>query len=151
MPSFGDPLKEECVEQYKFLFHVAGLPPLLHIKSLEAEPVGENKYQITAEVQNQGWLATYVTRNAQKIRRDYPIAARIDVTGGKLVEGKPVENIGHILGRLSYVRTWGDGLDASTKTVKWIVETSGDAPSSVTVEAWAHKAGKDERTITLNE
>lgn len=150
-PSFGDRLKKECHVHYKFLLHVSGLSPLLRIKNLTAEPVADGKYQIVADVQNQGWLATYVTRNAQKIRRDYPIVTRIHVTGGKVVDDNPLKNIGHILGRLSYVRTWGDGLDASIKTVEWAIEASEDVPCSVTVEAWAHKAGKDKRTITLSK
>jgi translation initiation factor IF-2 len=90
-----------------------------------------------------------VTRNAQEIKLDYPIIARINVTGGKVVNGEPMKDIGHILGRFSYIRRWGDGADESTKTVEWTIETSGDGPSSVTVETWAQKAGRDEKTIVL--
>ncbi len=103
-PSFGDRLKEQCNVHYKLLLHVAGLAPSLRIKSLKAESVAGGKYRIVAEVQNQGWLATYVTRNAQKIRRDQPIIAKINVTGGRVVNSELMKNIGHILGKFSYIR-----------------------------------------------
>ena len=144
-PSFGDRLKEQCNVHYKLLLHVAGLAPSLRIKSLKAESVAGGKYRIVAEVQNQGLLATYVTRNAQKIRRGQPIIAKINVTGGRVVNSELMKNIGHILGKFSYIRRWGDGADESTKTVEWTIETSGDDPSSVTVEAWAQKAGRDKK------
>lgn len=150
-PSFGERLKKECRIHYKFLLYVSGLSPYLRIKSLKAEPIADGRYRISADVQNQGWLATYVTRNAQKIRRDYPIITSIHLTGGTVVDGAPLKNIGHILGRFSYIRTWGDGLDASTKTVEWIIEASSEVPCKITVEAWAYKGGKDKRSITVNK
>jgi len=135
--------------QFDLLRHIADRSPLLRIIDLTAEPLSDGKYRITATLQNQGFLATYVTRNALKIRRDYPINAEIKVNGGKLVEGDPIVNVGHLPGRLTVISDWSHGQDLPTKDVSWTVVGTGSEPFEVSVEAYASKAGRDLKTITI--
>ena len=100
-------------------------------------------------VQNEGFLSTYVTRNALKIGRDEPIMASVEVKGGELVEGRAVVTVGHILGKLAYLRRWGSGADESTREVQWRVRPTGAEPPVVAVTVRAHKAGRDSRTVRL--
>ena len=131
--------------------HIAGLSPLLQIKDLQSERLNKKKYRVTATLQNEGFLSTYVARNALKIRRDYPVVATLSVTGGSLVEGdRAIKNAGHILGTIAYIGRWGWGADESTKTVEWIISPEGRESMSVSVEAWSYKAGRDEQSITIN-
>ena len=140
-------LEFESGIHFQYLLHIADLSPLLRIAELSAERVSEDEHRVTAVLQNEGFLSTYVTRKALEIHLDYPILARIRVEGGAAPKGKAKKNVGHILGKLAYIRRWGSGADESKKTVSWTVLGSG--PMEVTVEAWAKRAGRDERTIRL--
>ena len=96
------------------------------------------------------FLSTYVTRNALKIRSDYPVMAALEVNGGEIIEPEATQSLGHILGRLAYIRRWTAGADESTRKVEWIVNRSGRGPLEVTVTAWAHKAGRDQKRLTIS-
>ncbi len=125
-PGYGEQLETVLRIQFDWLMHVAGLSPLLRIKDIQSERLSNRRYRITATLQNQGFLSTYVARNALKIRRDYPVVATLSVTGGSLVEGdRSTKNVGHILGALAYVARWGKGADESTKTVEWLISAEG--------------------------
>ena len=142
-----DRLEFECGIHYQYLLHIADLSPLLRIVELGAERVGANEHRVTAVFQNQGFLSTYVTRKALEIRLDYPIIARVRVEGGEVAGGEAVKDAGHILGKLAYIRRWGSGADESKKAVSWTVR--GEGPMEVTVEAWAKRAGRHARAITI--
>jgi len=137
--------------QYDLLRHIADFSPLLKIVDLTSEPISGGKYRVVATLQNQGFLATYITRNALKIRRDYPVNARIQVTGGEVVEGETTKNVGHLPGKLTVIGHWSEGQDVPTKTVEWTIEAAGSEPLEVSVEAWAPKAGRDQQVITIEK
>ncbi len=141
-----DRLEFESGIHYQYLMEIAGRSPLLEIVELDAEPIAPGEHRVTAVLQNQGYLSTYVTRKALEIALDYPILAAIRVRGGEVI-GPPRVDAGHILGKLAYIRRWGSGADESRKQVSWTVR--GEGPMEVTVEAWARRAGRDERTITI--
>lgn len=142
-------LEKECQIHYLLLLHIAGLSPHLQIQNLTSNLVSDGVYHIVATLQNEGWLSTYVTRNALKIRQDFPILAKIQVIGGEVVDGKPLKKVGHILGKLAYIWRWGRGADESTQTVEWKIKAKTIEPIKISVEAWAHKAGKAQRAITI--
>ncbi len=145
-------LKAECEKHFKLMMHISELAPVIKVLDVSSERLRRNEYKITATVQNEGWLSTYVTRNALKIRRDFPILAGISVEGGEVIEGDPLQNIGHILGKIAYIWRWGQGYDESTKTVEWTVKKTGSELLTVSVEARAHKAGRDiQRIVIENE
>ena len=148
--AIDDRLKTELQNEYRLILNIAELAADLRIKDLTAEEVSDGMYRITATAQNRGFLSTYVTRKALEVRRDFPINVSIEVTGGELVQGEQTQNIGHILGKLGYIWRWGQGADESTKTAQWTVRATGDGPLTVKVLAAAHRAGRDEQTLTVN-
>jgi hypothetical protein len=89
-----------------------------------------------------------VTRQALKIKRDEPIVATLRVKGGEIRE-MATQRVGHILGKLAYIRRWGSGADESLRTVEWTVTPTATEPVELSVEVWAHKAGRDARTLVL--
>ena len=143
-----DRLRTELQNEYRLILNIAELAADLRIKDLTAEPVGDDTYRVVATVQNTGFLSTYVTRKALEVRREFPINASIEVTGGELVGGDESQNIGHILGKIAYIWRWGQGADESTKTVEWMIRSTG-GPLTVRVQAVAHRAGRDQRTLTV--
>ncbi|MBC7927881.1 MAG: hypothetical protein H7039_19725 [Bryobacteraceae bacterium] len=144
----GDRLKTECEIHSKLLLHVAGLAPRLRVAKVEARPQADGRYRVQAVLKNEGFLSTYVTRQALEAKRDTPILAELDVEGGELVDQRG-KVAGHILGKLAYIRRWGSGADESNKTVEWVVKP-GSGPLKLTVRASTPKAGSDSRTITLD-
>ncbi|MCK5558352.1 MAG: hypothetical protein KAJ01_08240, partial [Candidatus Hydrogenedentes bacterium] len=63
-PAYGEQLETVCRIHYDYLIYIAGLSPLLRIKDLKSEREYDGKYRVTATLQNEGFLSTYVTRNA---------------------------------------------------------------------------------------
>ena len=140
-------MREESNLHYRFLLHIADLAPALKIADLSAERIAEGEYRVVARLQNQGYLATYVSRKALEIRRDNPILARLEIDTGEVLGGGALQNAGHILGKHSYLWRWGAGADESTKTVEWRVRA--EAGAEVSIEVRAAQAGRDRRTIIL--
>jgi len=144
-----DRLRRECKKHYRFLTYLAGISPLLRLRDVRSERMSDGSYKVEAIMQNQGFLSTYVTRRALEIRRDHPIVASITVTGGRIVGGDATQKVGHILGKLAYIRRWGFGADESLRSVEWTVQPTDTGPAKVSIDVWAHKAGRDRRTLTL--
>jgi Zinc carboxypeptidase len=149
-PAVGDRAKFDSESQYDWLLYVADLSPLLRVEDLTSTPMSDGKYRIEATFRNEGCLSTYVTRKAIQIRRDYPAVGEIKVTGARVLEGNPVQSLGHILGKWAYIRYWIEGQDRSSKTVGWTIQPTGSGPVQVTVEVRAPKAGSDKKTIVIN-
>ncbi len=146
-PALDERMRTEADLHYRFLLYIADLAPALKIADLTAETVADGEYRVVATLQNQGYLATYVSRKALEIRRDNPILARLELEDGKVVGGEPLQNAGHILGKHSYLWRWGAGADESTKTVEWLVRA--DLGTEVSVEVRAAQAGRDRASIVL--
>ena len=158
LDAYGDKLLKDSDIQFNFLLYIAGLSPLLRIDEVTAEPNDDGTYRISARLRNDGWLSTYVTRQAIASRRDYRALASISIEGGEIVEGASTQEAGHLLGKFAYIREWsgspgfgaeGGGDEQSMATVQWDVRPTGGGPLSITVRGWANRAGRDERTITV--
>jgi Zinc carboxypeptidase len=148
-PALDATAKMHSEWQYDLLLHIADFSPLLRIKDLTFERLSDGKFRVRAFLENQGFLATYVALNAIRIRRDYPVNAGIQLTGGRLVEGAPVQNAGHLPGKLTVIGRWAEGEDVPTKTLEWTIQATGTESLQVSVEAFAPKAGWDLRTMTI--
>jgi hypothetical protein len=56
----------------------------------------------------------------------------ISVDGGEIVEGEVPQNIGHLVGKFTYIRQWADeGQEVPSKTATWVVRP--DASGAVSV------------------
>ncbi len=145
----GPLLKHHSEIQYDLLLYIADQSPLLQVEDINVQPEGGSKYQVSARIRNTGWLGTYVTQKALEIRRDYPVVALVEVAGGHVIDGSPLQGIGHIKGKHSYLRAWVQGDDQSFQDVEWTIKAEGSGSVDVTVKAWGVKAGRDEKTITI--
>ena len=77
-PALDETLQEHSEIQYDYLLHIASLSPLIRVVDLVSESLGGARYRITASIQNQGGVATYVTQRAIDIRRDKPVVVAIE-------------------------------------------------------------------------
>ncbi len=74
--AYGRKLDRDADIQVKFLLNIANLAPEVKLTGLQSERLSRGRYKITASVRNEGWLATYVTRQAIANRKDYPVIVR---------------------------------------------------------------------------
>ena len=145
--TLGETAKFHSEIQYDYLLWLADLSPLIRIRDVTSERNANGTYRVVATVENEGWLSTYVTRQAIKIRRDLPALARIEVSGGELVDGEAIKGLGHLLGNYANIGRYRPG--GQSKQVEWTIRQTGDGPLSVSVEAWAPRGGRDRETIMV--
>ena len=147
--AYGRKLDRDADIQYKLLLNIANLAPEISIVDMQSKQLSRREYKVTATVKNDGWLATYVTRQAIANRKDFPVIVDLDITGGEIVDGVSRTNIGHLLGKWSDIRNWDEGKDVPSQTVEWTVRLIESGPLKITVNAWAHKGGSDSKSITI--
>ncbi len=144
-------LAQECEKITKFMVRWALAMPRLVIDDVKASQLGEDFWQIDAVVSNAGFLPTYLSQNAKKLKVDKPVTVAIDADG--LVSGAKVQDIGDLssyglcsTGEFFYGNLGTENGDPISKKVTWIVKGK---PDSVTVTAQNPKAGKVSKTIKL--
>lgn len=124
--------------------------PLLQIRSLDSEPVGEGAQRVRLVLENAGWLPTNVTQKAldRKVR---PIEVSLELPeGARVVVGKELEQAGQLDGRVEdrQVTWWGVNHGTKNRTkVEWVVEAP--AGTRVGVVAWHERAGTARAELTL--
>jgi hypothetical protein len=121
--------------------------PLLEIKRLEAEPVGDGLWRVIVGVANTGWLGTEISALARKQRVVLPITAEIN--GPEVTDGSHRVQLGQLDGRVKF-RINGDAKsDGTPDRVQhtWLVR--GSAGDRVSVRVVHQRAGSTEASITL--
>ena len=165
-PSIGDMMRIRTDRSFRYLMYVASLAPEVRIIDLMSIENADGTFTVNANVGNDGWISTYVTQRALEISgssnvagpgaslniraRDFPAMVEISVDGGEIVEGEVPQNIGHLVGKFTYIRQWADeGQEVPSKTATWVVRPDGSGAVSVEVRVSAHKAGNDVQTLKL--
>ena len=144
-PALDETLREHCEIQYDYLLYIAELSPLVRVTGIVTQELGNGRYRVSASIQNQGGLPTYVTRRAIEIRRDAPVVVTLEVNGGGVVEGKGAKNIGHLAGFDT-----GYGLRIPpVETVEWVVRIQDPGAARIVVSAKSPKAGAHRSEVGL--
>jgi hypothetical protein len=121
--------------------------PLLRIKRLETEPVGDGVWRVIVGITNTGWLGTEISAMARKHRVVLPITAEID--GVEPIDGAARVQLGQLDGRVKF-RINGDAKsDGTPDRVQhsWLVR--GSSGARVTVRVAHQRAGSTVASITL--
>jgi murein tripeptide amidase MpaA len=132
------------------LFH-ALVTPLLEVRSLEAERVGETTSVVRLVLENSGWLPTNVSKKALEREAVRPIEVELDLPeGARLLAGEVRTELGQLEGRhLKRTTTWW-GNDESTldrTKAEWVVEAPAGARLGVV--ARHQRAGTVRRELEL--
>ncbi|MBT9259770.1 MAG: hypothetical protein KM310_08460 [Clostridiales bacterium] len=97
---FGRYLKEHAQRNARFNLTHAAMSPRLAIARASAKPVGDGVFEVWADVQNQGYLPTYVTRQALQMKAVKEVEAFLEAEGDIEVLTRPAtQTLGHISGR----------------------------------------------------
>jgi murein tripeptide amidase MpaA len=133
------------------LWHLL-ISPLLSIRSLEVEPLGDERFLVRLLVENTGWLPTYVAQKALDRQSVRPLEVELTLPeGARVVAGELRTEAGQLEGRV-HLRSalwWGTDQGTSDRTkLEWVVE----APSGGTlgVEARHPRAGVVRRDVELS-
>lgn len=144
-----DRLEEEVRPAVDWIVWQALATPLLEMRALTAEPVGDELHRVRAVVQNAGWLPTYVSKKALEGYLVRPVTLELD--GGELLSGERRVEVGQLEGRVEdrSLATWW-GYQPGTRdlaSAEWLVR----APAGTRVELTARhaRAGTARATTTL--
>jgi hypothetical protein len=101
------------------------ISPHLSLHTAEVKSLGEAVYRVRLVVQNDGWLPTYVTKNALKRKVVRAVVCEIDLPdGAALQSGKLRDEVGQLEGRAykpsAPSRYATDATDDRVK-IEWIV------------------------------
>jgi len=146
-----DRLEDEVAPHTEWaLFHLL-VSPLLEVRSLDVEKLGETSFLIRLVLQNSGWLPTNVTEKALERKAVRDLEVEVDLPeGARLVGGEVKTETGQLKGRADKrSTTWWANDESTGDLVKleWIVEAP--AGTEIGIEARHPRAGTARRRITL--
>ena len=132
------------------LFHLL-ISPLLEIRSLEVERLGNTAFLVRLVLQNSGWLPTNVSAKALERAVVRGIEVELDVPeGARVVAGDVKTDAGQLEGRIDKRSTtwWGNDESTSDRTkLEWVIEAP--AGTELGIEASHSRAGTKRRRVTL--
>jgi hypothetical protein len=146
-------LEREIAPHSTLAVRLALMSPLLDVRRLEADPLGDGLYRIVLVVQNCGWLGTSVTEKAKARKAVRPVEALIEPAADvRLRSGERRVELGQLDGRPRAMSMlgWDTGEEPSGERARceWIVE--GPPGSRVSVTARHPRAGTVRADVTLS-
>ena len=146
-------IPQVALPNVRFTIRQALASPLLRIRKFDAEQVATDLYIVRLQVENQGYLATYLTSQAQHLGKNGGVSASLALDGRcELLMGQPTMTIGDLAGREErrmphdpWRRPWGE----SAAQVEWLVRAPNDA--EIVVHVRSQKAGSCTAHTDLNE
>jgi murein tripeptide amidase MpaA len=145
-------LEREVAPHTEWVIFQALASPLLGVRSLEAEALGEGVHRVRLVVQNTGWLPTYVTKKALEGYLVGPVTVELSLPdGATLVAGETTTEAGQLEGRVQQrsTATWW-GYEPATNdlaALEWVV--AAPAGGAVQVTARHVRAGVARAQTTL--
>lgn len=92
-------LKMEVEKYVEWMLWLAETSPLLKITDIKVSPIEKNKVvNLSAEVQNIGYLPTNITQRAIDFKLNQPVRAILELENAELISGQNRTDLGHIVG-----------------------------------------------------
>ena len=144
-------LKEEVEKATKFSLRYLLALPKLNIEDTTVTKLAPNIYKVEAVIANDGYMPTYLSNEAKKLKKDESIKVTIE-NCKVLSKDKTIEI--DSLGGYSLCDT-SSSLYGNLQTtnrndiackVEWIIETGDD---NITIMAYNNKCGKVSKTVSL--
>lgn len=144
-------LKEEVEKATKFSLRYLLALPKLNIEDTIVTKLADNMYKVEAVIANDGYMPTYLSNEAKKLKKDESIKVTIE-NCKVLSKDKTIEI--DSLGGYSLCDT-SSSLYGNLQTtnrndiackVEWLIETGDD---NITIMAYNNKCGKVSKTVSL--
>jgi len=133
------------------LWHLL-ISPLLEVKSLDVDAVGDGRYKVQLVLQNTGWLPTQVTQKAIERKAVRPLEVELTLPdGAQVVVGERKVEAGQLEGRVHKrsVLWWGgDDSTADLTKLEWVIESPNGG--ELAIEARHQRAGTIRQVVTLS-
>jgi murein tripeptide amidase MpaA len=146
-----DQLEAEVAPHSDFAVFHALISPLLEVRSLDVEPLGETSFLVRLVLQNSGWLPTSVSEKAIDRKAVRDLEVELDLPDGvRLVAGEVKTEVGQLKGRVDKRSTtwWANDESTSDLTkLEWVVEAPAGTELGLT--AGNFRAGTIRRRIAL--
>ncbi|MEM7152292.1 MAG: M14 family metallopeptidase [Myxococcota bacterium] len=147
-------LPSVCEGHAAAFLRVASMAPRLWASELQVTSFGAGLHQVQLQVDNRGYLSTYVVPSAKSHEWNEPLSARVQVADELTLvdEHDGVRQLGHLegwgrgrsttFGTPGFVRSRGS---VSTRRLQWVVSGEG----TMTVRVGSCRVGWVERSIEL--
>jgi hypothetical protein len=146
-----DRLENEVAPHSEWALFHALISPLLELRKVEVEKLGETSFLVRLVLQNSGWLPTNVTERALERKSVLDLRVELDLPDqARLVGGEVRTEVGQLKGRVDKRSTTWWANDESTgdlAKLEWVVEAP--AGTEIGIEARHPRAGTIGRRITL--
>lgn len=144
-------LEEEVAPHSELALFLGLASPLLQVRILEVEPVGETARLVRLVLENSGWLPTNVTQKALDRKAVRPLEVELTLPEeARLLSGEERTEAGQLTGRVQKRSAlwWGNDESTSDRVkLEWVV----DAPRGGALELVARhqRAGTLRRSVDL--
>jgi hypothetical protein len=125
---------------------LAEIGPRVVLKDVEVRPLGSDLFKLTASVENEGYLPTYITRRALAAEVAVPVRVTVELSEAELVVGEWRAEIGHLAGARD--ARGGAGTAAMRRTIEYVVRASGSDPQ-VSITVRSEKGGVARQEVRL--
>ena len=146
-----DRLQEEVRPHADWAIFQALISPLLEVRTLEVEQLGESSFLLRLVVQNSGFLPTNVSDKALQRQAVRGLEVELDLPDeARLVAGEVKTEIGQLKGRIDKRSTTWWGNDESTSDLaklEWVIEAPAGTELGLT--AGNLRTGTIRRRVTL--
>ena len=127
----------------RWVLHQASVTPLVRVREVEVEAMGDGTHRVTARVANEGLLPTNLSEQALLAGIARPVEVQLHLGEGvSLVEGEAVVEVGHMEGAVEVSGFGGD----NERVLEWTVSGGGE----LTVEAISEKGGRHRATAAVS-
>lgn len=156
-PRFGiwnpppERLAEVCERQSKFFLRIAALAPRVRLTDERVTHIEGDVWEVSAIVENLGYLPTFILSSAKQIIWNDPIRARVSLGENMALVGNEAEHlVGHLegWGAVDVMSTPGfprSGGAARRARVRWVVRGKG----RVVIHAGCPRIGNVEMTVDV--
>lgn len=139
-----DMLKGEIEKYVPWMIWLAEISPRVVIRKAELSVVEKGKVsKLIVQVENQGYLPTYITQRALEMDIANPIRVSIELKDAELVAGKSRIDLGHLDGSRD-----SDGI--TKKSVEYVLKLKGKNPMAI-ITVQSEKGGTSIKQISLTQ
>lgn len=143
-------LEAEIAPHADFVLAFASLAPRLAWREVKVTPLGEGNYHLLVVVENSGFLPTYVSQQALKMKAVQPVRLELELPAGATVlAGKQKQEIGHLEGRSNKLEMayYGASPTDNRGKAEWLIRAPQGG--TLTIHAGAERGGTLHRQVVL--
>ncbi len=144
-------LEAEIAPHADFALAFAALAPRLAWREVKLTPVGEGAYHLLTVVENTGFLPTYGSNQAKKMKAVRPVRLEVTLpTDATLLSGKQKQEIGQLEGRSNKLDvSFGDSPTDNRGKAEWLIRAP--VGGILTLRAVAERGGTLTKDLPLSQ